>query len=60
MVITKLIEDIMQRQREYYSNQYSSMIEVDNTHLEQIIGEDPHKLSDLEADCLEEKCPIIS
>ena len=50
----------MQRQREYYSNQYSSMIDVDNTHLEQMIGEDPHKLSDLEADCLEEKCPIIS
>ena len=62
-VITKIIEDnghectktneILETQKNYYKDLYTEKIVTDNTPIENLIGENPHKLSDNDARELE-------
>lgn len=62
-VIVKLIEengkewtatsDILEGQKRYYKTLYAEKINIDDTPIDEIIGENPNKLSDIEAEKLE-------
>lgn len=62
-VITKIIaedgqeciksDEILETQKKYYKDLYTDKTEINNTPIEDLLGENPRKLSDFEARCLE-------